>query len=256
MIQDILTVTEFGVSSLKLTHFVGLMTYTRDQCKIAFSQGLPIPSRVAEQWERFQNAYNNLDSAYKADSYSLFTPDLKAADLACDKIFMGMKKMVQAQQAFDFNPTVKQAADRVMQAIDKFGITTSEDYLGQNNKLHQLDDEITHSDTLSADAETLGISSALTQLRSQVALVRSLLTKRGMAKPAKGAMQAARNAIEPEYRWFITILNAAALIDDDEHRFEALFQALNQNIDYLKNTVLARQTIEEESAEEQESESL
>jgi hypothetical protein len=53
-------------------------------------------------------------------------------------------------------------------------------------------------------------------------------------------MKQARQAVEDEYRQLIQLLNAYALVDDDEHRFDSLFNLLNQNIDYLKNTVLAR----------------
>ena len=43
------------------------------------------------------------------------------------------------------------------------------------------------------------------------------------------------------HRWLIQLLNAYALIDQDEQRYQSLIGALNQNIDYLKNVVLARQ---------------
>ena len=94
---------------------------------------------------------------------------------------------------------------------------------------------------LTADAETLGLTAALAQLAEKVALVRDLLTQRGLAQAPKGTMKAARAAMEPEYRWLIAILNAAALMSDDEHKFDTLIQTLNQNIDYLKTVVLARQ---------------
>jgi len=47
--------------------------------------------------------------------------------------------------------------------------------------------------------------------------------------------------MEPQYRWLVQLLNAYALIDANEQRYAALIGALNQNIDYLKNVVLARQ---------------
>ena len=63
----------------------------------------------------------------------------------------------------------------------------------------------------------------------------------GMAKPTKSQMKAACAQMEPEYRWLIQLLNAYALIDQDEQRYQSLIGALNQNIDYLKNIVLAKQ---------------
>jgi hypothetical protein len=46
--------------------------------------------------------------------------------------------------------------------------------------------------------------------------------------------------MEDEYRELRLLINAYAIVDDDKHRYDSLFNLLNQNIDYLKNTVLAR----------------
>ena len=241
MLQNIQQVQQIPISQLKLTHLMGLVTFTKDQYLAFFTQSNPAPSKIATQWNRFQNTYNVLNAAYQTDKYSLDTERLKNADDDCDHTFMAIKKISQAHQAFDFNTEVKDSADRMVQAIDKYDIDVSEDYLGENNKLQQLLEDINTSATLTADAETLGLTSALAQLAEKVALVRSLLTQRGLAKPITGQMKAARAAIEPEYRWLIAIINAAALMNDNEHFFDALINALNQNIDYLKTVVLARQ---------------
>lgn len=238
MLQEIQQVKSVPVSDLKNTHFVGLMTFTRDQFASTFTDDAP--RKVAEQLERFNTAYQALDDAYKTSTYSLDTEALSKADDDCDRTFMGIKKMVGAQQAFDFNPTVKEAADRMMQAIAKYDISTDEDYLGENNKLQQLLQDVTNVVALKADARTLGLTEAFTQLADKVDLVRKLITRREMGKAPKGAMKAARNAMEPEYRWLIAILNAAALMDDDEHRFDTLITTLNANIDYLKKNVIRK----------------
>lgn len=80
--------------------------------------------------------------------------------------------------------------------------------------------------------------------------MRTLLTQRGMAKPTKGQMKQARAEMEPQYRWLVQLLNAYALIDQNEQRYAALIGALNQNIDYLKNVVLARQGGSEDEPED------
>jgi hypothetical protein len=238
--NNVLQMHELNLSYLKQTHLVGLMSFTRDQFAASFSTEKPAPTKLQAQIAAFNKAYADLDTAYRADTYSLDTDELKAADKECDSIFMSIKKMVQAQQGFDFNPELKAAANRLMQAIDKFGIDVSEDYLGENNKLQQLLQEIAQSTQLTADAKALGLEAALAQLKEKATLVRDLLTSRGLAKAPKGRMKQARQAVEDEYRQLIQLLNAYALVDDDEHRFDSLLNLLNQNIDYLKTTVLAR----------------
>ena len=240
MQNSIEQVKSINLFDLRQTHLVGLMSFTRDQFAASFTTEKPAPAKLQTQIEAFNAAYADLDAAYRADSYSLDTDELKNADKECDSIFMSIKKMVQAQQEFNFNPELKAAANRMMQAIDKFRIDVNEDYLGENNKLQQLLQEIAESSQLTADAKALGLDAAIAQLKEKATLVRQLLTTRGLAKAPKGRMKQARQAVEQEYRQLTQLLNAYALIDDDEHRFDSLFNLLNQNIDYLKNTVLAR----------------
>jgi len=240
MLHSIEQVKTINLFDLRQTHLVGLMSFTRDQFAASFSTEKPAPTKLQAQIAAFNKAYADLDTAYRADTYSLDTDELKAADKECDDIFRGIAKMVDAQLDFNFNPELKAAAKRVKQAIDKFGIDVSEDYLAENNKLQQLILEITESTQLTADAKALGLEAAFAQLKEKATLVRDLLTSRGLAKAPKGRMKQARQAVEDEYRQLIQLLNAYALVDDDEHRFDSLFNLLNQNIDYLKNTVLAR----------------
>jgi hypothetical protein len=240
MVNEIMQTHEISLTYLKQTHLVGLMTFTRDQFAASFSTEKPAPTKLQAQIAAFNKAYADLDTAYRADTYSLDTDELKAADKECDDIFRSIVKMVEAQLDFNFNPELKMAAKRVKQAIDKFGIDVSEDYLAENNKLQQLIQEITESTQLTADSKALGLETAFAQLKEKATLVRDLLTSRGLAKAPKGRMKQARQAVEDEYRQLIQLLNAYALVDDDEHRFDSLFNLLNQNIDYLKNTVLAR----------------
>ena len=240
MLHSIEQVKTINLFDLRQTHLVGLMSFTRDQFAASFSTEKPAPTKLQAQIAAFNKAYADLDTAYRADTYSLDTDELKAADKECDDIFRGIAKMVDAQLDFNFNPELKMAAKRVKQAIDKFGIDVSEDYLGENNKLQQLLQEIAQSTQLTADAKALGLEAALAQLKEKATLVRDLLTSRGLAKAPKGRMKQARQAVEDEYRQLIQLLNAYALVDDDAHRFDSLLNLLNQNIDYLKTTVLAR----------------
>ena len=106
---NVLQVEPVQISQMKQTHLVGLMSFTRDQFAASFTTEKPAPAKLQAQIEAFNKAYADLDAAYRADSYSLDTDELKNADKECDSIFMSIKKMVQAQQGFDFNPELKAA---------------------------------------------------------------------------------------------------------------------------------------------------
>ena len=240
MVRNILQLNKVSLSYLKQAHLMGLMTFTRDQFAAFFTTEKTAPAKLQEQIEVFNAAYTEFDAAYRADTYSLNTDELKVADKECDSIFMSIKKMVAAQQEFDFDPELKAAANRIKQAIDKFAINVSEDYLAENNKLQQFIQEIAQSTQLTADAKALGVEAALAKLKEKAMQVRELITSRGLAKAPKGRMKKARQAMEDEYRELRLLINAYAIVDDDKHRYDSLFNLLNQNIDYLKNTVLAR----------------
>lgn len=242
MLKDIPQVQSAPISSLKLTHFMGLMTFTADEVKKFFNlEGMTWPAKVQEQYLAFQGAYARLDEAYQREKYSLVTPELKEADAACDRIYMGVKKVVDGWLHFELESETKQRALMLEQSMAKYGINTAEDYLGENNKLSQWLADVKRNYQLEQAVKALGLTDTISQLKEKVALVRQLLTSRGLAQPAKGEMKAARAATEPEYRWLVAILNATALCDENEYKYADLFQTLNQNIDYLKNVVLARQ---------------
>ena len=234
MFKNIPQVQSAPISDFKQTHFVGLMTYTKEQFAAFFTTANPAPVKLAAQLTVFNQKYDALDAAYRVNHYSLDTEKLKKADEDCDHTVMGMKKMTAAQQTFDFNPPVKEAADRMMLCIDKFDIDVAEDYLGENNKLQQFVHEIETSEQLTADVQTLGLQPSLTQLKEKVTLMRDLLTQRGLAQAPKGVMKAARAAMEPEYRWLIAALNAYTFVDENPQRFASLISVLNNNIDYLR----------------------
>jgi len=71
MIKDIPQVLPAPISQLRLTHFMGLMTYTRDQWLAAFDADHPAPGKLPGQFGEFTGAYDVLNRAYQADKYSL-----------------------------------------------------------------------------------------------------------------------------------------------------------------------------------------
>ena len=104
---------------------------------------------------------------------------------------------------------------------------------------------------LTVAAQTLGLTAAIAQLKTVAQRLRQLITDRSATMPAKERMRNARTAMTVEYRWLITALNAYAMVDQDEQRFEVLINKLNGNLDYLKNTVLARKGSSEEEQDDE-----
>ena len=73
----------------------------------------------------------------------------------------------------------------------------------------------------------------LTELNDEVS---TLITDRTNQVADKKAMQQRQKRKEAEARWrtFVVVLNAAAVMDADEHRYETLIGQLNQRLKEMK----------------------
>lgn len=251
MIQDVKTVVSFDSTRLDNSLYVGLMTFTRDQFNFEFDEDNPAPGKIPAQFERFNTAYTELDAAYVETRKSIFTPEIEAADNESDQLVIGIRQVAEGATRMSFDQERQQLATRFYDALKKYKIDTHENYLAENNKILQWIEEVEGSAILGAAAQTLGLTSAIAQLKTVAQRLRQLITDRAQTMPAKERMRNARTAMTVEYRWLITALNAYAMVDQDEQRFEVLINKLNGNLDYLKNTVLARKGSSEEEPEDE-----
>lgn len=251
MIQDVKTVVSFDSTRLDNSLYVGLMTFTRDQFNTEFDEDNPAPGKIPAQFERFNTAYTELDAAYVETRKSIFTPEIEAADNESDQLVIGIRQVAEGATRMSFDQERQQLATRFYDALKKYKIDTHENYLAENNKILQWIEEVEGSAMLGAAAQTLGLTSAIAQLKTVAQRLRQLITDRAQTMPAKERMRNARTAMTVEYRWLITALNAYAMVDQDEQRFEVLINKLNGNLDYLKNTVLARKGSSEEEPEDE-----
>ena len=65
-------------------------------------------------------------------------------------------------------------------------------------------------------------------------------------------MKQAREAVYPEYRALILLLNAFAVTDSEPDRYAALIFQLNNNIDYVKIHAMTKGTASEDEGGEPE----
>lgn len=250
MIQDVKTVVSFDTTRLDNSLYVGLMSFTRDQFNTEFDEDNPAPGKIAAQLTRYEAAYTELDTAYVETRKSVYTPEIEAADAESDQLVIGIRQVAEGATRMSFDQERQQQATRFYDALKKYKIDTHENYLAENNKILQWIEEVEGSAILEAAAQTLGLTSAIAQLKTVAQRLRQLITDRAATMPAKERMRNARTAMTSEYRWLITALNAYALVDNDEERFNVLITALNGNLDYLKNTVLARKGSSEDEPDE------
>ena len=251
MIQDVKTVVSFDTTRLDNSLYVGLMSFTKDQFNTEFDTENPAPAKIAAQLTRYTTAYEELDDAYLETRKSSITPEIEAADNESDQLVIGIRQVAEGATRMTFDQQRQQQATMFYEALKKYKIDTKENYLAENNKILQWIEEVETNLQLDMAAQTLGLTAAIAQLKTVAQRLRQLITDRAQSMPAKERMRNARTAMTSEYRWLITALNAYAMVDQDEQRFEVLINKLNGNLDYLKNTVLARKGSSDEEPEDE-----
>ena len=227
-------VNDLPLTRLTNSVLVGTMKFTLDQSNLFFDVDNPAPAKLAQQLTGFSSAYDTLNSAYALTRESLITVDIDKLDHEGDQLFLGWKESVEAGQRMVYLQAKKEAADRQKVFMKKYGIDVRENMISEWSKIQQLCEEANNSLQVQADLATLGLTELLARLTEIANLLRQKLTERSAQMPAQQAMKQAREAIYPEYRLLISLLNAYALIDSDTERFQVLIAALNANIDYVK----------------------
>ena len=234
MVQLPLLTKDLPLTRLSNSVLVGTMKFTLDQFNAFFTAQNPAPSRLAQQLTSFSGAYNSLNAAYALTRESLITQDISALDSEGDQLFIGIKETVEGACRMTAVAARKEAGDRLNLFIKKYKIDTKENFISEWSKMQQLCEEANASASLTADLATLGLTDVMARLTEVADLLRQKLTERSAELPSQQAMKQAREAIYPEYRTLIDLLNAFALTNDNTSAYATLIRTLNDNIDYVR----------------------
>ena len=130
--------------------------------------------------------------------------------------------------------------------LKKYRIDVRENMIEEWSKLQQMTEEADGDVLVRQDIATLGLTDLMTRLTAIAAELRQKMTERSAGLPAQKAMKQAREAVYPEYRALILLLNAFAVTDSEPNRFAALIFQLNNNIDYVKIHAMTKGTASED----------
>lgn len=145
-----------------------------------------------------------------------------------------------------YMPARKEAGDRLMVFLKKYRIDVRENMIEEWSKLQQMTEEADGDVLVRQDIATLGLTDLMTRLTAIAAELRQKMTERSAGLPAQKAMKQAREAVYPEYRALILLLNAFAVTDSEPDRYAALIFQLNNNIDYVKIHAMTKGTASED----------
>ena len=255
MIQIPEQVKDAPIVRMKNAVLVGTMKFTLDRFDASFdAEENPAPPRLAAQLAEFRASYEALNAAYALTRESLITQDIAALDEEGDQLYLGLKETVEGARRMTYMPARKEAGDRLMVFLKKYRIDVRENMIEEWSKLQQMTEEADGDVLVRQDIATLGLTDLMTRLTAIAAELRQKMTERSAGLPAQKAMKQAREAVYPEYRALILLLNAFAVTDSEPDRYAAIFQ-LNNNIDYVKIHAMTKGTAsEDEGGDEPEPE--
>lgn len=256
MIQIPEQVKDAPIVRMKNAVLVGTMKFTLDRFDASFdAEENPAPPRLAAQLAEFRTSYEALNTAYALTRESLITQDIAALDEEGDQLYLGLKETVEGARRMTYMPARKEAGDRLTVFLKKYRIDVRENMIEEWSKLQQMTEEADGDVLVRQDIATLGLTDLMTRLTAIAAELRQKMTERSAGLPAQKAMKQAREAVYPEYRALILLLNAFAVTDSEPDRYAALIFQLNNNIDYVKIHAMTKGTAsEDEGGDEPEPE--
>jgi len=218
---------------------ISVVKYTIDQFDEFFTQENPAPAKLARQLLSCRGRYGVLDDVYAQQLKAEETEAISNLDKEGDQLVYGVKGVVDAYRRMDFDTEKKAAAGRFYTFMRKHRIDPTENMISEWSKIQQFTDEWSNTSSLQADAATLGLTGAMTRLAAIEVELRQLMTSRNDAAPEVQAVKNAREALYPEYRALILLLNSFAVVDDDPQAYALLINRLNKNIDYVRQHAMA-----------------
>jgi len=218
---------------------ISVVKYTIDQFDEFFNQENSAPAKLARQLLSCRGRYGVLDDVYAQQLKAEETEAISNLDKEGDQLVYGVKGVVDAYRRMDFDTEKKAAAGRFYTFMRKHRIDPTENMISEWSKIQQFTDEWSNTSSLQADAATLGLTGAMTRLAAIEVELRQLMTSRNDAAPEAQAVKNAREALYPEYRALILLLNSFAVVDDDPQAYALLINRLNKNIDYVRQHAMA-----------------
>lgn len=231
-------IDEFKIRILTNAVLVGHIKYTNDKTASMitshYTADNPAPQRLVKQFSEFTNAYQQLDEVFARQKFSLITTDISALDREGDQLIYAIKGIVEAALRMDFDADRQAAAKTYDEFFRRYDIDPTENMFAEWSRVQQLVSDGSGSARITKAAQTLGIKSVLDRLGTIAQEIRDEIDRRSAESPEVEAMKKAREAIYPEYRALIDLINGYAITSEDTTEFQTFIRTLNNNIDYTR----------------------
>ncbi|MDR2582570.1 MAG: DUF6261 family protein [Fibromonadaceae bacterium] len=185
----------------------------------------PETLKIKPQFDGYLPLYNRVDDALKKIVKSEFTAKIHEADKARDEIYLGMSETAAAALRH-FNPSVRQAAERLKILFDTYGNVASKPLNEETSAIYNILQEL--KGKYSADTASIGISQWVAELETRNKTFEALVKERfdETAHRTDIVLREARGKLDESYRIIIERLNALAVVEG-EAAYEAFMRTLN-----------------------------
>ena len=210
-----------------------------------------LPNKVEPVYTSFKDRVTAVDDAYKLSRASDYTQKIADEDDRRDNLYKQLVSMLKMFKRFNYDTEKKEAATYLWNIVKKYNVDVNENYSEESGKLQQMLQELTTDAQAELRTAKLGIENIITQLNTANEQVRTLMSYRNDERMQieKAALANARNEADQAYCTLVLSLNAAAVMDDDAHRFDELISQVNELIKYFRQYVLPKPGKKDEESE-------
>lgn len=239
-LQDVYLMVFWQSVTEKVTELLGLQVGAGvDEAESGTSQTFAdeeLPEKLVAAGEALLAAIEAMMQAYRKVNFKAMSEAIRRKDEERDTLLREVKTMVAAMAKMSTMPE-RQAAGKALQAsIEQWQLDPKKEYTQEGTALRAWLEVVAQSAELTAAAEVLGLTDILARLGEVNEEVSMLIIDRSNEVADKKSMQQRQKRKEAERRWrtFVLVLNAAAVMDADEHRYEAIILYLNLRLKEMK----------------------
>lgn len=244
-----ISIKQIQAFNLVVMRIAGFLEYLQQFVKLvrayAYTEGSAqskLPAKVLPFFTALASAVAGVDSAYKQSRASDYTKRIADEDTRRDNLYTALKNQVQMYLKFDFDQEMQEAAQLLWNIMKKYNIDVTENYSEESGKLQQMLQELDTNYQAELRLKKLGLESLVSQLKTANEAVRTLMSQRNDERTyqQKAALATARKQADEDYHDFVAMLNAAALMDENEYTYEELFNQINELINYNRLYVVPK----------------
>ena len=202
--------------------------YFASQQLPTFSVG-ELPEKLVVAGEQLLASIASMLEAYKKVDFKVMSAEIRMRDEARDSLLRGVKSLVKAMTRLTSLPQQHAAALTLQKSMEPWKLNPKDGYLLETEEVAAWLKNVSESAELTEAVAVLGLTATLARLGELGEEVDQLISDRTEELSRKRSQQQRKRRKESERAWrrFVLVLNAAAVMDSDEHRYEPFVELMN-----------------------------